>query len=145
MKRAAAWLVRAVGLYLAWDIAYLVAVGASIDEPEPSLIKAFLPGIVIGLVTQAGLIWSPSARGFWRLIAALLMIPSGALLILSAMDEAHLALIGRMHDLPVALTYFGGGLVYLWQFVALVGSAIRENETRVTAQRVASVEDVDAP
>lgn len=144
MKRAAAWLVRAVGLYLAWAIAYLVAVGARFDEPELSLIRAFLPGIVIGLVTQAGLLWSPSARGFWRLIGALLMIPSGALLILSAMDEAHLVLIGRMHDLPVALTYFGGSLVYLLQFVALVSSAIRENETPMTVQRVASVDDVDA-
>jgi len=45
-KRAAAWLVRAVGLYLAWDIAYLVAAGARFDEPELSLIRAFLPGVV---------------------------------------------------------------------------------------------------
>jgi len=50
-----------------------------------------------------------------------------------------------MHDLPVALTYFGGSLVYLWLFVALVGSAIRENETLVRVRRVASAEDRDAP
>jgi len=126
MKRVTAWFVRAVALWLAWSVAYVMAALWRTDDPAPSLVEALVPALVVGLVLQAGLLWAPSARGRWRIAAALLMIPSGYLLLMSAAEELQLAVNRNAHDPTVALTYIVGGLVYLWQFAALVGSTIAD-------------------
>jgi hypothetical protein len=124
MKRFSAWFVRAVALWLAWSMAYILAALWRTDEPQPSLAQALVRALLVGLVLQAGLLWAPSARGRWRIAAALLMIPSGCVLLLAAAEEVQLAMNGNAHELTVALTYIVGGLVYLWQFASLVRATI---------------------
>jgi hypothetical protein len=131
MNRAPAWVVRAVALWLAWSLAYVLTALWRSDEPQPTLAEALVPAILIGLVLQAGLLWAPSARGRWRIVAALLMIPSGYVLLLAAVEELQLAMHRNMHEPTVDFTYFVGSLVYLWQFASLIGAVIREHRARI--------------
>jgi hypothetical protein len=109
-----------MAVYLALAFAYVTAVLARIDEPQPSLTAALLPAISIGALAQVGLFWAPSAKGRRRIYAALLMVPSAVLLGLSAREELSLMAGGHMHAPTVAFTYIGGVTIYAWQFVALL-------------------------
>lgn len=83
------------------------------------LISTFARALAIALPLQAGLLWAPSARGWWRLCAAVLMIP-GALLVGSLAGEQVSRLVrGYPPNVAAAITFIGGTAVYAWQFWSL--------------------------
>ncbi|SRR6266566_6670938 len=108
MRKLAPWIVRAMAVYLALGIAFLIASWAGIDEPQPSLLEALVPALALGALAQAGLFWAPSARGRAVIYAGLLMIPSGVLLSGAAAEELSFMLGGHMHAPQVAFAYLGG-------------------------------------
>src|SRR5262245_25744452 len=98
MNRIATILTRAMALYLAWQFAFVMAVLARVDEPQPSLLAAILPAALLGLSLQAGLLWAPSTTRRTALVAALLMVPGAWLTFGGAIEEAQLALASNMHE-----------------------------------------------
>lgn len=133
MRRFGPWIVRATAVYLALGFAWLMAVMARIDEPQPSTLRAFLPAIVLGALAQTGLFWAPSAKGRRRSYAALLMLPSALFLGMAAVDELSRMFSGHMHAPSVAFTYLGGMAVYLWEFFDLVRREPRQVHPRPAA------------
>jgi hypothetical protein len=119
MGGATGWLVRAAALWLAIESALLITGVARSGEQQPPFISTFARALAIALPLQAGLLWAPSARGWWRLCAAVLMIP-GALLVGSLAGE-QISRIVRGYPLNVAaaITFIGGAAVYAWQFWSL--------------------------
>ena len=125
MNRIAPFITRAVGLYLAWQFAFVMAVLARVDEPQPSLVGALLPAICLGLALHAGLLWAPSTKGRSCWLAAILMIPGALLIFAGAVEEVQLVAVGRMHSPAVAVGYLGGAIVYFWEYGALSRRIVR--------------------
>jgi hypothetical protein len=76
------------------------------------LLKAF----AVTAALNAALFWAPAARGWWRLVAAALMLPA-ALILAGLAGETIMKIVrGRPLYLPGAITAVGGTLVYAWAF-----------------------------
>jgi hypothetical protein len=133
MQRVGPWIVRGMAVYLALGFAFIMGVMARLDEPQPSMLRAFVPALVFGALTQAGLFWAPSAKGRRRSYAALLMVPSAVFLSMAAVEELSFMFGGHMHAPSVAFAYLGGVAVYLWQFFAVLRREPRQVNARPAA------------
>ena len=133
MQRLGPWIVRAMAVYLALGFAFLMSAMARVDVPQPSMLRALLPGIVLGALAQTGLFWAPSAEGRRRSYAALLMLPSALFLGMGAVEELSLMFGGHMHAPSVAFTALGGVAVYLWEFFDLLRREPRQANPRPAA------------
>ena len=133
MQRFGPWIVRAMAVYLALGFAFLMGAMARIEEPQPSMLRALLPAVMLGAVAQAGLFWAPSAKGRRRTYAGLLMLPSALFLGMAAVEELSLMFGGHMHAPSVAFTALGGLAVYLWEFFDLLRREPRQVNTRPAA------------
>ena len=133
MQRFGPWIVRAMAVYLAFGFAFLMGAMARVDEPQPSMLRALLPAIVLGALAQTGLFWAPSAKGRRRSYAALLMIPSALFLGMGAVEELSLMFGGHMHAPSVAFTALGGVAVYLREFFDLLRREPRQANPRPAA------------
>lgn len=112
-------LVRAAAASLALASAWVLAGIARVEEPRPPFLPLFLRGLAVTAPLQVGLFWSSSARGWQRLFAALLMVPS-ALLLGSLIGETVVR-VARGYPLKAlaTTTWIAGAIVYAWQFSAL--------------------------
>jgi len=112
-------LVRAAAAYLALASAWVLTGLARVEEPRPPWLPLFLRALAVTVPLQVGLFWSSSARGWQRLFAALLMVPS-ALLLGSLIGEA-VGRVARGYPLNAlaTTTWIAGAIVYAWQFYSL--------------------------
>ena len=133
MQRLGPWIVRAMAVYLALGFAFLMSAMARVDVPQPSMLRALLPAIVLGALAHTGLFWAPSAKGRRRSYAALLMVPSALFLGMGAVDELSLMFGGHMHAPSVAFAALGGVAVYLWEFFDLLRRGPRQVNSRPAA------------
>lgn len=117
-KRVRVGLVRAAAVYLALASAWVIA-GVSRGEDARPFVPLFLRALAVTAPLQAVLFWSPTARGWKRLFAALLMVPSA--LLLGGLIGEVIERVVRGYPLKVlpTTTWVGGAAVYVWQFFFL--------------------------
>jgi len=117
------WLVRAAAVGLAVTAALLLASLVHTGEPgspaRMSYAETFLRALAITAVLQVGLFWAPDARGWQRLLAAALMLPS-VLLFGGMAGEAVMKVVRGYPLRPAAAALSVAALViYVWQFWSL--------------------------
>lgn len=111
--------VRAAAIVLALASAWVVASTVTADEPNRPFAAVFLRALAVTAPLQIGLFWSATARGWNRLWAALLMVPS-ALLLSGFVGETIEKLLRGFPLKPFpTITWSGGALLYLRGFFAL--------------------------
>lgn len=115
--------------------AILLAVGSAwvltglatdpVGEGTRPFLPTFFKGLGVTAVFQVGLFWAPTARGWWRLLAAGLMVP--AALIFAGMTGEVLQKILRGFPLHPLLTIVAvtGVAAYGWQFWSLAQRSIQ--------------------
>lgn len=107
--------------------AVALAMAAAWSSPAPFAPKSrtgrsspvFFCVLAVTAPLQIGLIWSATARGWSRLWAALLMVPSGLLLSGFVGEEIEKVLRGFPVKISHAVTWMSGALLYVWRFYAL--------------------------
>ena len=92
---------------------------ARVEEPRPPWLPLFLRALAVTAPLQVGLFWSATARGWQRLFAALLMVPSA--LLLGGLIGETFGRVARGYPLKAlaTTTWIAGAIVYAWQFYAL--------------------------
>jgi hypothetical protein len=105
---------------MALAVAHLLATLGQDVPGQPAYGWRFLRALAVATPFQAGLFWAATARGWRRLVAGALMLPS-TLFLLGFCGEA-LGRIRRGYPLNIAatLTFAGGVAVYLWTYVVIV-------------------------
>jgi hypothetical protein len=112
-------LVRAAAVSLALASAWVLAGLARVEESRPPQLWLFLRALAVTAPLQTGLFWSATARGWQRLFAALLMVPSA--LLLGGLIGETVGRVARGYPLKAlaTTTWIAGAIVYAWQFYAL--------------------------
>lgn len=110
--------VRVAAVCLALASAWVLASMSRGEEARP-FFPLFFRALAITAPLQAGLFWSPTARGWNRLFAALLMVPSA--LLLGGLIGEVIGRVVRGYPLKVlpTTTWIAGAVVYVWQFCFL--------------------------
>ncbi len=111
--------IRAAAVALAMAAAWVLASAVRTEEPNRPFVAVFFRVLAVTAPLQIGLIWSATARGWSRLWAGLLMVPSGLLLSGFVGEEIEKVLRGFPVKISHAVTWMSGALLYVWRFHAL--------------------------
>ena len=110
---------RAAAIALALAAAWVIATAVRSDEPSRPFAAVFFRAFAVTAPLQIGLFWSATARGWSRLWAGLLMVPSALLLAGFVGEEIEKGLRGFPVKIFPAVTWVSGALIYVWRFFAL--------------------------
>ena len=117
-------IIRLVAMLLIGGFVYLFTGFGMATEPESSLIIAIAFGLIVAILSQAGLLLSTTKFGEkYKLITAALMLPFTLLLIGSSYDVITRLLSGNPLSLSSTVPYVIGAATYLYAYYMLVNNS----------------------
>jgi hypothetical protein len=111
---------RIAAVCIALGVAHLLTTLGRDVPGQPTYGWRFLRALAVTVPFQAGLFWAASARGWHRLVAGVLMIPTFLLLLGFVGEAASRIYRGYPLNVTATLTFAGGVAVYLWAYATIV-------------------------